>query len=111
MRSLLRRELEQVGHAVIDAANGKVRLAMVGQEPPDVVVTELYMSDQDGIEVIREIKAMWSNTRIIVTTGGVLADPLGEKFTYAMKHLGADKILVKPFQIQTLLFTIKAVLS
>jgi CheY-like chemotaxis protein len=107
IRTVLRRQLEHAGYVVNDAPNGQVGLAASCHQPPDIVVTDIFMPEKDGIEVIQEIRSSWSKCRIIAMTGGSPVDPLGSIVNPAAILLGADKILLKPFDQQTLLSTIK----
>jgi CheY-like chemotaxis protein len=52
VRTMLRRVLEQAGHIVLEASNGHEGMALWRRERTDVVVTDLYMPETDGIEVI-----------------------------------------------------------
>ncbi len=110
LRLRLRSQLEEAGHAVREAPNGAVGLALVEEEPPDVVVTDLYMPEKDGIEVLRAIKSARPTIKVIVMTGGTARDPMGANAITVAKHLGADRIFTKPFDTQTLLGTIKDLL-
>ena len=55
LRLVLRSILERAGHTVLDAPDGRTGLALWRREPTDVVVTDIFMPEQDGIEVIREM--------------------------------------------------------
>ncbi|TKS61750.1 MAG: response regulator [Nitrospira sp.] len=111
IRTVLRRQLEQAGYVVIDAPNGQVGLAASCHQPPDIVLTDIFMPEKDGIEVIQEIRSSWSKCRIIVMTGGSPVDPFGSIVNPTALLLGAERILLKPFDRQTLLSTIKDTLS
>ena len=52
IRALLRAALEGDGHEVLEASNGHEGMALWRRERTDVVVTDLYMPETDGIEVI-----------------------------------------------------------
>src|SRR4051794_26869834 len=56
-RMLLTRSLEQAGHEVLTAENGRQALEMLGIDPPDVVLLDIVMPELDGISVLEQMKA------------------------------------------------------
>ena len=56
-RLKLSRVLEQQGHAVIQAENGRQALALLHKEPVDVVLLDIMMPEMDGHEVLARMKA------------------------------------------------------
>lgn len=107
VRALLRRQLEHAGYVVVDAPNGRVGITASGHQPPDIVLTDIFMPEKDGIEVIQEVRSYWSKSRIIAMTGGQLKDLFGSVVQPAALLLGADRILIKPFDRKTLLSAIR----
>ncbi|MEI9976686.1 MAG: response regulator [Ignavibacteriota bacterium] len=81
--------LEEVGYRVEIATNGEDGLKLFESSPFDVVVTDYRMPRMDGAELIRRIRLLKPNTRIILLSGFV--DPLGltEQVT------GADVVIAK----------------
>jgi CheY-like chemotaxis protein len=111
IRVLLRRQLEQAGYVVVDAPNGRVGIAASGHQPPDIVLTDLFMPEKDGIEVIQEVRSYWSKSRIIAMTGGQLKSSFESVVQPAALLLGADRVLIKPFDQGTLPSAIKNTIS
>jgi len=66
LRALLNTEpdLEVVGEAV----DGHQALRLAGELRPDVVVLDISMPGPDGIEVTRQLKKKWPDTRILILT-------------------------------------------
>ena len=93
--------LSGAGYAVDVAANGARALERAVASPPDVLITEIFMADGDGIELISAVKRARLDSRIIAITArrffGVLdlLDLAG--------RLGADAVLDKPVKADTLL--------
>jgi DNA-binding NtrC family response regulator len=80
-----------MGHAVLEASNGREGLDIFERERPEVVFTDLRMPVLDGFAVIREIARQSPETPIIVISGtGVISDAI-----QAMR-LGARDYVVKP---------------
>jgi two-component system, OmpR family, response regulator len=104
LRSLLRQHLERVGYEVCEAAEGGEALHHFQQQPPDMVLCDLFMAGKEGFETIRELRQS-SQVPIIAMSGdGPLpALPLLD----VAQKLGADRALHKPFDIETLLDTIR----
>lgn len=57
LRAIMRRLLQRVGHEVLEARNGEIAMELVGESPPDLVVTDLMMPVMDGHELIRRLRA------------------------------------------------------
>ena len=109
LRRVLRRTLEQAGHTVLDAPDGQEGLALWRREPTDVVVTDIFMPEQDGIEVILEMKHVVARPKIIAMSGGGKKGLLD--WNSSALALGADRVLLKPFDQRTFLLTVQEVLG
>jgi CheY-like chemotaxis protein len=74
-----------------------------------LVVVDIFMPDQDGMETIGEIRARWPHLPIIAMSGGwrtISPDTILE----TAKALGAQEALAKPFDRQTLAAAIRRLL-
>jgi DNA-binding response OmpR family regulator len=109
VRTMLRRSLEEAGHTVFEASGGREGLNLSRRERTDVVVTDLYMPDTDGIEVIRELRRVSTHPKIICMSGGGQTEVFD--WGRAALALGADRVLLKPFDGQRLLADIQEVLA
>jgi CheY-like chemotaxis protein len=94
-RSLLRLQLEAAGYEVLDAPNGKVGLRVYREQPVDVILCDLFMPEQEGLETIQELRRAGA-THIIAMSGDgpVGAAPL----LRAALLFGAKVALSKPFE-------------
>jgi len=110
VRQQVRRILAAASHEVIEAADGEIGVALLREQRPSVVITDIVMPKKDGIETIREIRCVSPNTRIIAISGGH-GGPSDMLYLDVAKKLGADAILAKPFRKADLLQTIARVLA
>lgn len=93
LRYLLREILEADGHLIREAANGREGLASYRAQPADLVITDILMPEQDGMEVILELTREFLDARVIAMTGAS-----GERnFLSVAKLFGARHIVEKPF--------------
>jgi two-component system, response regulator RegA len=91
LRDRLARALRERGYDVRTAGSHPEALAFAQQEAPELVVVDLRMPGPSGLELIRDLKAIDAETRIVVLTGyGSIATALD-----AMR-LGACHYLQKP---------------
>lgn len=100
-RLLLRREYE-----VAVAEHGLAALAMLQQQPFDLVVTDLQMPHMDGIALIRHLRAHYLGTDAIVLTANATVETARE----ALK-LGALDYIAKPVEAEQLQKTIRTALE
>lgn len=109
IRSTVVTILTRAGFSVEEASDGQAGLAMFHRNPPDVVITDVFMPNRDGIEVVMELKRSYPHTKIIAMTGGGQTRMM--EIGSAAKILGADDVLHKPFERESLLATVNAVLG
>jgi DNA-binding response OmpR family regulator len=109
LRQVLRSILERAGHTVFDAPDGRKGLALWRDKPVDVVMTDIFMPEKDGIEVIMEMKKSAAKPKIIAMSGGGSRGRLDVVPGALM--LGADRIILKPFDQQLLLSTVAEVIN
>lgn len=104
IRKFLRASLIGEGFRVAEAITAKEGLRVVTQESPEIVILDLGLPDQDGKEVIREIRG-WSTVPIIVLSA---RDQEQEKIDAL--DAGADDYLTKPFSVGELLARLRVAL-
>ena len=109
LRSTVVLILTRAGFTVEEASDGQAGIAMFHKNPPDIVLTDIFMPNRDGIEIIKELKHSSPRTKIIAMTGGGHLRMM--EIAAAAKVLGADHVLDKPFDSESLLAAINAVLG
>jgi CheY-like chemotaxis protein len=106
IRDLLKNTLESVGHRVTVASDGRKGVEQYRAKRVDLVITDLFMPNQEGLETIKQLRADFAEIRIIAISG----KPTGGTMLAVAKRLGADAILPKPFTPEELLKTVEGVL-
>ena len=109
VRSTVVMILTREGFSVEEASDGAAGIAMCHKHLPDVVITDIFMPNRDGIEVVMELKRSCPRTKIIAMTGGGQTRMM--EIASPAKLLGADHILHKPFERDSLLAAVNAVLG
>jgi CheY-like chemotaxis protein len=101
VRRFVKRALERAGHEVLLIEDGKDAAAATGQGLPDVVLTDIFMPERDGLQTIRDLRAIAPQLPIIAMSGGGSSVP-GD-YLFMAKKLGASVVLRKPFTVSELL--------
>lgn len=110
VRSYLGAELRAEGHQIREAANGAEGIRAYRQDRPDLVICDLFMPEKEGIETIRELRALDGRVRLIAISGGGTRAGTDTLLAVA-KQFGAVAALAKPFDRATLLEAIEQALS
>ncbi|MDY0871482.1 response regulator transcription factor [Dongia rigui] len=96
VRALVAEILRTAGYRVYEAEDGADGIVQARVLFPALVVTDIFMPVQDGIEVLRHLKREMPQTRVVAISGGSPRVPLLDMLAVATK-LGADAIVAKPF--------------
>ncbi len=107
LRRMLRRMLEKDGYRVLEASNGREALRVFADEHVDVVITDLFMPEKDGLETIREIRNLSPEAGILAISGG--GKTVGQDLLPYAEMLGAQRVLAKPLKHRDLLEAIQAI--
>jgi CheY-like chemotaxis protein len=70
IRTLVQTMLKQEGRHVVLAARGKDAIAVFQKERPNLTILDIDMPDIDGITVLRQIRAIDPQTKVMIFTGG-----------------------------------------
>ncbi|HXC38208.1 MAG TPA: response regulator [Burkholderiales bacterium] len=108
IRSLLSAVLTMDGHRVQVAQDGDAALKIQRTTPADLLVTDIFMPNKDGMETIAAFRGEFPGVKIIAVSGG----PRQGRHDYlkVALEIGADVCLLKPFGIEELSKTIRSLL-
>ena len=108
MREVIKIAFRRENFNVITCADAASALTQFDQNPPDAVITDVIMPDQDGYSVCSQIKehAQFGSTPVILMSG-VVNKSVADKAV----AVRADELIRKPFQPQELISRVKALLE
>ena len=109
VRKAIRRVLEPLGHEVREAEDGAAGLALLADRSADLVITDIFMPGQDGIETVRRIRKEFPGVKMLVMSGGDSTGRMDLRGDAVL--LGATASLRKPFERADLVRAVEAVLD
>ena len=97
------------GYEVLEGPNGRVGMQLQRTTPAEVIITDIFMPEQEGLETIRELRRDFPTTKIIAMSGG---GQIGNfNFLTIAERLGAQRVLQKPFGLREMLDTVHELLQ
>ena len=109
--SHLKKALEENNYEVVIASHGREAKRIFQENPADLLITDIFMPEMDGYELIREIRISFPKAKIIAISdeslfaGMSLTDTLNTAET-----LGADASIQKPIELSHLYAVIEELL-
>lgn len=100
VRVTIEHVLSVLGYQIASASDGRQANRLFEEFNPDVVITDIIMPAQDGMETITKLKKRRSNVKIIAMSGGARID--NANVLQKAQELGADHVLPKPFEFDQL---------
>ena len=107
VRALLRTTLTSAGYSVLEANSGRQGIRSFRKAPSDLVITDLYMPDRDGLEVIEALRRTHPQVKVLAISG--VSGTMG-CFPVA-QSMGALAVLQKPFAPSALLTLVADLLN
>ena len=96
LRTTMSRLLENMGHQVVEASDGRQGINFYYDVPFDLVITDIFMPVKEGYDVIQELKSKFPDVSIIAIIEGTEKN---SKISMIMaRMLGASYTLSKPFE-------------
>jgi DNA-binding response OmpR family regulator len=110
LRAALTRALSRNGYTVQTAGDGKAGLALLSRNRFRLVITDIFMPENDGLEVIMKQMAAQPDSRILAMSGfcGYTDIPTILKMAAV---LGSQRTLVKPFRLIDFLDAVYALVN
>ena len=108
MRTATSRSLTAAGHTVTDYPDGRGAIEHIERDPPDLLITDIFMPEMEGLETIRQARELQAGLPIIAMSGISLA--AGDYLPIAAKF-GAVATLKKPFRPAELLALVARLLT
>jgi DNA-binding NtrC family response regulator len=106
LRDSMALTLQETGLTVATASDGRSGIAAFRRNPARVVITDLYLPEIDGLEVLTTLKREYPTVPVILMSGGGQYENLLP--LEMAPYLGALATLTKPFGMEELLTALKA---
>lgn len=101
--------LAKQGHEIRTAPNGRLGMAQMAKRHFDLIITDIIMPEQDGMETIERLRQVSARLPILAISGlGMVGDT---DFLKAAKAIGASDTLAKPFRAMELVAKVSALLD
>ena len=98
MTVVMRKLLERRGHSVREASDGAMGMTMIQESVPDLVVSDLIMPGQEGMETIMAIRGDFPDLKVLAVSGAGVGRGGTWQPLIDAELLGADASLEKPFR-------------
>ena len=110
-RALYRTVLEQKDYLVVDCENGTDGVDVYKGGGIDLVITDIFMEDKDGLEVIEELVAHDPNVKVFAITGAASSRIGAPDYLEMAKTCGARDVFAKPIDWKEMLSKLEEVLK
>jgi CheY-like chemotaxis protein len=110
IRSLVGGILEAGGHSVVEARDGRAGVELFAREKIDLVVTDIVMPEQEGIETIGALRKLSRSVPILAISGSATVGGVGD-YLKAAAALGATETLAKPISHESFIAAVDRLLA
>jgi CheY-like chemotaxis protein len=105
IRTLLKDALQLESHEVFDACDGEQGAKIYRRHEIDMVITDVFMPEKEGLEVIMELRSKHPDVKIIAISGG--SRNIKMDYLKVAENLGANRSFKKPFSLAEVIAAVK----
>jgi two-component system chemotaxis response regulator CheY len=105
-RRIIRGILESAGHEVSEAADGMAALERYSLDKPDLVILDLVMGGMTGLDVLKNLRKMDGQARIIISTADIQIST-----REMVEQAGSRGLVIRPIKKEELMGLVNSVLS
>lgn len=109
--TLVEETLSPHGHQLRSVQNGHAAVASLQDGPYDLIIADLFMPGMDGFELIKAVRALHPEQKILTISGYGQTSSSGVDYLEFAENLGANEILEKPFRPDDLLKKVAGLLG
>jgi len=113
LRNMLAILISDEGHKVDSVENGKLALDLLSENIYDLLLTDLYMPEMNGLLLSKNCREKFPDTKIILTSGGGRGIEIKSGDTSIDCEHGliqVDMVLKKPFNLDEMISALEALL-
>ena len=110
VRISIRDSLEMAGYEVEEAVDGLVAIELLQSRPYALLITDLWMPNVDGIDLLKRLRTINPKLPVIAISGGAPGRAPIDYSVALATTWGADVVLHKPFDNDDLVDEVKALL-
>ena len=109
LQVLISEALTRAKHTVTVLKHGEMAVESNKSNPVDLLITDIFMPEKDGLETIRDFQKEFPATKIVAITGGMTK---GGEYDYLehAKAFGAERVFRKPIRIKDLISALEELL-
>jgi CheY-like chemotaxis protein len=109
LRDVLREFLQHTGYTVHAVAHGRAAIQHLAKNAPRLVVTDIFMPEADGFELLSELRRSHPQIPVVAMSGSMLGDT--KLYLNTARYLGAQSTLAKPFALREFLAAVQAAIG
>jgi len=110
VRSMILEILRRNGYSFESASDGRTALTLLARHEFRLVITDIFMPDMDGLELIMKYTASNPNALILAISGGCRGN-FADSSLKPARLLGSRRTLAKPFGVKEFLTTVREMLG
>lgn len=109
VRDILMKVLRRAGYRVLPAANGQEAIRALDLPGINLIITDLYMPQMDGLELVMQLRRKYRTIPVIAISGSVSEQ--NADMLRTVRLLGARLTLAKPFSMHELVAAVNHLLG
>jgi CheY-like chemotaxis protein len=109
VRAALRVMLQETGYEIVEAVDGREAMKRFKARAPSVIVTDIFMPEMDGLELLVKLRDAVPRVPVIVISGG--GRHRDTTVVRTARALGAIEVLTKPFTVDDIVNAVRRVLG